>query len=592
MEPDPEGLRRRVRTAPLEMICQAPVPLTSRLFLRKPLAVVAAEESESKLERHLGLFDLLCLGIGGTIGSGVFVLCGLIAHEYAGPAVVASWIVAGFGCVLSGLNYAEMSSRVPSAGSSYAYTFVALGELPAVVAGWCLTLEYGISASAVARSWAEKLIKWSDDELGGYPEWLEMGDVNPLAGIMCIACMLILLRGVDAGRQVTNFFTGLKLLVVGFMIVGGLLLFKADNLKPFAPHGSSGIMRGATSAFFGFLGYDEVCCMAAEAKDPHRNLPLAVGGSIVGVTVLSSVAALALVGMQYYEDIDSDSGFADAFGDRGWEWAQNLVAVGELLTLPLVVFISYLAQPRLQYAMAEDGLLPSIFARVDANGNLSWNIFISGVVITTIALFVPFSTLDSVISAGVLVAFNMTNVSLVVTRRRHTSKSGEATRLMLIYTGVTFVGALVLRHLVDAEDVHRGFLAFPIVVLLGAAYLVVLVDRTCPEINDTSYTGFRVPLVPYLPSLGIFVNWYLVAQLEWSALLWIFCYVSIAVVWYLCYGLRNSVGNRDGWMKKLEVARSVSPDTVTDALLFSSHAANAHDIVDIVDEAQVDIHAE
>lgn len=552
----------------MEVVSAAPV--MARAFLRKPLAVVRAEENESKLERHLSIFDLLCIGIGGTVGSGVFVLCGLIANKYAGPGVVLSWIISGVGCVFSGMNYAELSSRIPSAGSSYAYAFVALGELPAVVAGWCLTLEYGVSAAAVARSWGEKLVLWVEQDLER-EVWapLHTENVNVLAAAMTLLCMGVLLGGVSVGKTVTNFFTVLKMALVLFMIFGGFALFNPSNLRPFAPNGAGGILRGATSSFFGYLGYDEVACLAAEAKDPQRSLPIAVGGTILGVSVLYVLSALALVGMQDSASIDPDSGFSQAFGAGGWAWAQHLVAAGELATLPLVVLISFLAQPRLQFAMAEDGLLPSIFARLDRSGNLFHSILLTGLVVALVALFVPFRYLDDMISAGVLVAFNITNASLVVLRRRHPTKQNACAKLMAAHSALSFLAAVLWQQLLDGGQ-DPSWAALPAIVTIAALVPLASVSSTCPEVNDGAYAaGFRVPCVPFLPAIGIFINWYLVAQLEWYSLLMIAAYIAAAMLWYVVYGLRNSVGNRDGWRAKLEQGRSDAevPDSITDTLL-------------------------
>eukprot|EP01035_Chromulina_nebulosa_P018395 gene18395-24096_t len=199
----------------------------------------------------------------------------LRAREYAGPSVIFSWIIAGFGCMASALSYAELSCIIPSAA-------------------WCLTLEYGISGAAVASSWGNKVQEW----------------IN-------------------------------------------------------------GVFRGAASCFFGYIGYDEVCCMAAEAKDPQRVLPQAVLGTIAIVTVFYTLAALALIGMQNYQSIDSDSGFSNAFSNNNWLWAGQLVAVGEIVTLPLVVLVSFLAQPRLLYALSEDGLLSKRFSDLDSRDSNS-----------------------------------------------------------------------------------------------------------------------------------------------------------------------------------------------------------------------------
>lgn len=391
------------------------------MFLVKPRKVVIAEQQHEVLERTLSLADLLAIGIGGTVGSGVFVLTGLIAHEYAGPGVVWSWVIAGFGCAFSALSYAEMASRVPSAGSSYAYVFTTLGELPAVLAAWCLTLEYGLSGAAVARSWGEKVVSWADSV--GMEIWAPLDPgvgINIFAAALQAATVILLLGGVNIGKNVVNFFTIMKMVLVTFMIIAGLSLFRTSNVTNWAPMGFSGILRGSTAAFFGYLGYDEVCCLAAEAKDPQNTLPKAVFGTIGTVTVLYSLAALALAGMMNYEDIDENSGFSEAFKDRGWKWAQQIVAVGEIVTLPLVVLISFIAQPRLQYAMAQDGLLPKLFGEVDSSGNLRNGIIFSGIILTVVALFIPFTYLDGMISAGVLLSFNLTNSALIVTQR-HTA---------------------------------------------------------------------------------------------------------------------------------------------------------------------------
>jgi basic amino acid/polyamine antiporter, APA family len=297
-----------------------------KAFLRKPIAICLAEENAEKLERTLSLTDLLAIGIGGTVGSGVFVLAGLIAHDYAGPGVVWSWLIAGAGCSFSAMSYAEMSCRIPSAGSSYAYVFHGLGELPAVIAAWCLCLEYGIrfapstsflflshcplpppppslfplhSGSAVARSWGEKIVTWT--EMINITIWAPLNPglagINIFAGLLQAACVGLLLLGVEMGKVTVNCFTILKMLLVLFMIFAGLCLFRKDNVENWTPKGMSGVFRGATSAFFGYLGYDEVCCLAAEAKDPHRTLPIAVFGTIGTVTVLYALSSLALVGM-------------------------------------------------------------------------------------------------------------------------------------------------------------------------------------------------------------------------------------------------------------------------------------------------------
>eukprot|EP00979_Chaetoceros_neogracilis_P002868 scaffold472_cov213-Chaetoceros_neogracile.AAC.3 len=320
---------------------------TPNPWLRKPVWAVLDEgaedeqnytESTRTLHRHLTLFDLISIGVGATIGSGVFVLCGLIAHDYAGPATFISWAIAGLSACASGLCYAEMSGKFAVAGSSYAYVYVSMGELPAVIAGACLTLEYVFSASAVARSWGDKLVAYvqhlsiniGNGENSLLMKVLDPGyGINPAAFVVSAASVLLLLDGVKESQRVTNFFTSFKVILVLFMCLMALHLFQPENFEPLIPakFGFAGVMRGSASTFFGYIGYDEICCMAGEAINPKRNLPRAVMGTILIVTFLYVLAAIALVGMVPYNDISVTSGFPDGFHWRGVEWASQISAV-------------------------------------------------------------------------------------------------------------------------------------------------------------------------------------------------------------------------------------------------------------------------
>ena len=350
------------------------------------------KERSLELKRHLTLFDLVMLGVGGTIGSGIFVLCGFIANNYAGPATCISWIISGIAACLSGVCYAELSCRMPSAGSSYVYTYASMGELPAVLTAACLSLEYSVSGGAVARSWGDKVGEWINmskgegDESHFYDGFIyTTGLFSPLATIVSVVSVLMLMNGVEESKAVANFFTITKVLLVAFMAIFGLILARpSENLVPFIPpqFGVAGILRGATSSFFGYVGFDEICCLAGESINPQRNIPLAIVITLGCVTFLYVVAALALTAMQPYDEISGVSGFPVAFDDRGYPVAAHLTAVreqlehlrlvclfnsksfdplsllmkfGEVFTLPIVVLITLMAQPRLFYAMAVDG---------------------------------------------------------------------------------------------------------------------------------------------------------------------------------------------------------------------------------------------
>ncbi|KAL3667827.1 hypothetical protein V7S43_007377 [Phytophthora oleae] len=414
-------------------------------FWRKPLHLETSshsiqEENAPEIQRTLGLFDLLMIGIGGTVGSGVFATAGLIASSYAGPAATLSWLLAGAGCLLSGLSFMELACLIPSAGSTYAYAYHALGELPALVAGFLLTLEYGVSSAGGARAWSDKLTQWMETQLGVQgPNWMKPKDsvVDLYAGLLMAGSTAVVLCGMQAGKVVVNVVTMTKITVVLFIIVVGLANFDPNKMSPFVPdqnvvevHGKDtvafgwpGVLLGASASFYGYIGYDEVCCLAGEAKDPARNIPRAVVGTILGAATLSILATFALVGMQKYTDIDAEESYGNAFSSIGLDWAASFVASGEVLTMPITSFIGFLAQPRVQYAMAKDGLLPSIFADVDSKGNLFKGTLLCGIGATLLAVFVPFPVLWNFISLGILVAFNLTNSSLLLVRASSSTKA-------------------------------------------------------------------------------------------------------------------------------------------------------------------------
>jgi APA family basic amino acid/polyamine antiporter len=397
----------------------------------------ATSSSIRQLERHLTFWDLLAMGVGGTVGSGLFVLAGMVAHAFAGPAAAVSWILSGVAALLSGSCYAELSSRIPQTGGAYAYATAAIGPLAGVLTASCLTLEYLAAASAVSRSWGDKVVEWLTFTLGEGHAAVQLlggegggagltGSFSPLAFLISSGTVMLLLNGVHESKRATNLFTALKIALVLFMTILGFLHTNPANWTPFVPPpssttttstavgGYSGVVRGATATFFGYLGYDQVSCLGGEAKNPRRNLPRAIVATIVGVAVVYVLATLALTGMQPYTDISPVSGFPSAFYALGLPWAGQIAALGEIVTLPIVVLISLMAQPRLQYALANDGFAPSILAQTDDGGNLWWGTLLAGSLMVIIASFVPFDKLNDAISCAVLAALSLTDTSLVL----------------------------------------------------------------------------------------------------------------------------------------------------------------------------------
>ena len=397
-------------------------------------------QAQSHLQKYLTTFDLVCVGIGSTVGSGVFVLTGVIAHDISGSWTPLCYLIGCMASLLSAWSYAELSLKYPQSGSSYIYTFSTMGELPAYISAACLTLEYGISGVAVARSWGDKVDVWTRTTFGF--RCLPVTSYGALsfsvpAAVLQALCVMVLLMGLDVSQKIINAFTVVKIILVSFIIISGFILFDAKNLTvsgglydgngvighqdPSAQSSVGGtltaILTGASTSFFGFVGYDEVCCLSGEALT-KKSIPYAVFGTIVVSTVLYILASLSLCGMQNYHNI-SESGFSQAFfaqSSAAWHVVGQITAIGELIALPLVALISFMAQPRLLYAMAQDKLMPALFARINADGNFTESLILTGICSTIIALVIPFRYLESVISAGILINFNMTNVAYILMR--------------------------------------------------------------------------------------------------------------------------------------------------------------------------------
>ncbi|KAL7530361.1 hypothetical protein ACHAXR_003447 [Thalassiosira sp. AJA248-18] len=577
----------------------------------RPLAV-ADTPREAPL-RHMSLFDLVAFGVGCTIGSGVFVLAGVAAHSYAGPSSSISYLLAGFVACLSGLPYAELSAAFPLDGSTYSYAYITLGEVFAVLASLCQTLEYGAAGSAVARSWGNKFVDWvreghSQNEGGnplpkGLDKFLDPGHgINPMAAVIAAICTLLLLWGVKESKLATNIVSSVKVILISFMIVAGMLLSSGifgnsedtpasfSNWKPFVPpeFGPNGIVDGASILFFAYLGFDCICNLSGEAKNPVRDVPRAVIYTLIIDGVIYLLAALALTAMLPFEQISPVSGFPRAFGANGWIWAEKLTAIGEIVVLPLVVLTSIQSQTRLLFAMSKDKIVPSFFGKLsfsktaslccgkekeDKIGNLTSNVQFCGFVIILLATFVPFTYLDALISAGALFLFSLTDCCLLTIRYKCPSESflgnvrdiddnasifSVATvrrelslgRILVLLNLFPFLSGLCFAFI--PNDAVKYSLAGVFALLTIA--VTVYIDFCCPEISSTRFVldrdgygigrrRFRTPLVPYLPALGIYMNWFMLANVGWQGIVMLIGYLFVGVIMYGTFCSGKSIVN-------------------------------------------------
>jgi basic amino acid/polyamine antiporter, APA family len=551
--------------------------------------------------RHLSLWDLIAIGVGGTIGSGIFALTGMIAVHDAGPATFVSFAIAGCAATLSGVAYAELASHIPAAGSTYVYAYVCLGEVVAVVAAACLTLEYAVAGAAVARSWGDKLVlslgnlfRNQDSNTSDTPWFIEWflvpfgGAINVPAGVISAVSTYLLILGVKESKAVTNAVTLAKMAIVVFMITVGLALSlstpaPSSSLK-FAPYGVKGVFRGATSSFFGYLGYDEVCVVAGESKNPARDLPRAVLGTLLIVTTCYLLAAYALTSMvpNVTTDIgDGTSGFPSAFYYRHADWAGHITSLGELLTLPVVVLVSMMAQPRVTLGMARDGLVPPSLGYIDGRGVIYYGTLLTGVVMTLTSAFIPFEALDDLVSTGILLAFSISNSCLVLLRCE--TPPGippyRLPHLLALYNAGCFLTSVSISHDGWVQHLPWGFSRVPAIVygtLAGAGTLTTLLFLchqfpSSPRFGGSiltpaslamvsgmnhnngvsSDTFFRTPFVPQLPCAGMAVNWYLVSQLTMSGIFYLVIYIVVVILLYWKFSAPHSFGLQQAWATRI-----------------------------------------
>ncbi|XP_078277507.1 cationic amino acid transporter 4 [Rhinoraja longicauda] len=417
--------------------------MVSRLFSRHSLArfcqrltrVKTLEENvmETALNRCLSTFDLTMLGIGGMVGSGLYVLTGTVAKDLAGPAVIVSFLFAGFASLLAALCYAEFGSRVPKTGSAYMFTYISMGEIWAFMIGWNVILEYMIGGAAVARAWSGYLDAIFSHKIRNFTEtYVASWDVpflapNPdflAAGILLVATAFITC-GAKVSSWLNHLFAAISLGVILFILVFGFVLADPANYGAaeggFAPFGLSGIMSGAATCFFAFVGFDVIAASSEEARHPQKSIPIATGISLGLVTVVYTLVSAVLTLMVPWHTLDPDSALADAFYRRGYSWAGFIVAVGSICAMNTVLLSNLFSLPRVAYAMSEDGLLFRLFSRLNPVTKVPViGIVVFGVLMAVLALIFDLESLVQFLSIGTLLAYTFVAASTIVLRYRPT----------------------------------------------------------------------------------------------------------------------------------------------------------------------------
>jgi APA family basic amino acid/polyamine antiporter len=483
--------------------------------------LLAEEAGENRLHRILGPGQLTALGVGAIIGTGIFILTGVAAHDRTGPALMLSFVMAGLACVFAALCYAEFASMVPVAGSAYTYAYATLGELFAWIIGWDLILEYAVGSATVAHGWSAHFQEFTP-LLGfhvpaafastPYNYCLNVGGMCPTTGfvktgayfdlpavLITFVLTVVLVKGIQESATFNAFMVAIKLVIVLMVIGIGFFYIHTDNWTPFAPYGYTGVsffgktifgqtaqtgepigmFAGAAIIFFAYIGFDSVSVHSEEAKNPSKDVPIGIIASLIICTILYIAVSAVLTGMVNYKDIDINAPVVDAFKRVGLTWMQYLVAAGAMTGITSVLLVMMLSQPRVMLALARDGLVPKgFFGDIHPKFRTPWkSTILTGLFVASMAGFIPLSILAEMTSIGTLFAF---------------------------------------------------------VIVCGA---VIVMRRT----NPNAARPFRAPLVPLVPILGIAICLLLMFSLPYENWVRLIIWLAVGLLIYFLYGKKRSV---------------------------------------------------
>ncbi len=400
-----------------------------RLFRTKSTS--PDEFCETGLNRCLTAFDLVFLGIGAIIGTGIFVLTGIAAATQAGPAIILSFVVAGLACAFAALAYAELASCVGGCGSAYGYSYVAFGEIVAWIIGWDLILEYAVSVAAVANGWSGYFNNALAAMGFALPDSLTHapalgGIINMPAAIIVLILTALLVIGVRQSAQSNMVMVFVKLITIAVFVAVGAFNVNPDNWSPFMPFGwygesadgkPVGIMAGAAMVFFAYVGFDAVSTAAEEAKEPQRTVPIGIIGSLVFCTVIYIIVSGLLTGIVPYTELNVSSPVAHALRLIGYNWASALVSTGVIAGLTTVMLVLFYALTRVIFAMSRDGLLSPFFAEVNPKTKTPVRVIvICGVAMSILAGFIPLGELAELVNIGTLAAFALVCLGVIALR--------------------------------------------------------------------------------------------------------------------------------------------------------------------------------
>ncbi|CEA09356.1 putative amino acid permease YhdG [Arthrobacter saudimassiliensis] len=466
---------------------------TGSIFRRKPIEEVDEEKGDNRLFRSLGLWQLTAIGVGGIIGIGIFTLAGLVANGGAdspgvGPGVLISFLIAGLASAAAALSYAEFAGMVPRAGSAYTYGYVALGEVIGWFIGWDLLLEYTAIVAVVAIGISGYFTEFMAGIGVEVPVWMQgTGDqiqgglMNLPAIVVCLFITFILSRGARTFGRFELVAVVLKVVLILFIVGLGVFYINPANYSPFLPNGFGPVFTGAATVFFAVFGYDAMSTAAEEATEGKKHMPKAILLSLAVAMALYVLATLVLTGMQNYRDISPTAGFASAFQAVGLPTIATVISAFAVLSILTVMLTFLLGVTRVWFSMSRDGLLPGWFSGTDRHGTPQRVTWIAGIASAVLAGFLPIRAVADLTNIGILAAFVVVCVAVIVLRRRQPEAPRE----------------------------------------------------------------FRLPLMPWIPAFGVLSSGFLILQLHWETWLRFGIWLVIGLLLYMFYGRKHSLLNPD-----------------------------------------------
>ncbi|KAF1378380.1 hypothetical protein PFLUV_G00189940 [Perca fluviatilis] len=601
-----------------------------KILLRRRALDCSGEET--RFARCLSTLDLIALGVGSTLGAGVYILAGEVAREKAGPAIVLCFLIAALSSMLAGLCYAEFGARVPKTGSAYLYSYVTVGEIWAFITGWNLILSYVIGTASVARAWSSTFDSLVEQKISDFfkasmtmqvPGHVLADYPDLFALILVLLLTGLLAFGVNESALVNKIFTGINLVVLGFVIISGFVkgdtanwnLTKEDyesfingtngssldkveeefGVGGFAPFGLTGILSGAATCFYAFVGFDCIATTSEEAKNPMRSIPVGIVASLLICFFAYFGVSAALTLMMPYYQLNSQSPLPEAFSHVGWAPARYIVAVGSLCALSTSLLGSMFPMPRVIYAMAEDGLLFRILSRIDTRTKTPLLATIaSGVVAALMAFLFDLAALVDLMSIGTLLAYSLVAICVLILRYQPGSLSSPSqmeklvelvegekvavsggdsgdeygmerplreaftAKLLFCPSGKTptqtsgnivyattaiisvFITVLciILANFLTMLQAGHPAVVVPCVILTLLCIVCLVIICRQPESKEA--LNFKVPLLPWLPLFSVFVNIYLMMQLDRGTWCRFAVWMVIGFAIYFLYGIRNS----------------------------------------------------